>query len=63
MEVYDMARTGRPKEPDAKHKSITVRIDEQTLLRLKYCASLCGTTMSDVVIKSLSKMPSINEPE
>jgi hypothetical protein len=30
MEVYDMARTGRPKEPDAKHKSITVRIDEQT---------------------------------
>ena len=58
-----MARTGRPKEPDAKHKSITVRIDEQTYSRLKEYASLCDTTMSDVVIKSLEKELTNNKSE
>lgn len=58
-----MARTGRPKESDAKHKSITVRVDEKTYLRLKEYASMCSTTVSDVVIKSLEKELTKEEPE
>ena len=50
-----MAKMGRPLEPNARRKTITVRLSDDMLDRLKEYAERYQLTMTDVVLQSLDR--------
>lgn len=51
-----MTRMGRPRKDDAKRKSITVRMSEETHNKLTEYAAKHGMSMIEVTLRSLEEL-------